>query len=111
MKLLFDENLSPKLPELLAGVYPDSTHVKNCGLNKASDSEVWEFAKAQGFTIVSKDSDFQERSMLWGSPPKVIWLRIPNCTSSEVAEVLKNSLGDIQRFAAQESAKCLELGK
>ena len=111
MKLLFDENLSPKLPELLAGVYPGSTHVKNCGLNKASDSEVWEFAKAQGLTIVSKDSDFQERSMLWGSPPKVIWLRIPNCTSSEVAEVLKNSLGDIQRFTAKESAKCLELGK
>jgi predicted nuclease of predicted toxin-antitoxin system len=110
VKLLFDENLSPKLPALLENVYPGSTHVKNCGLNKASDSEVWEYAKAQGFVIVSKDSDFQERSMLWGSPPKVIWLRIPNCTSFQVAEVLRNSLGDIQRFVAHESAMCLEVG-
>jgi predicted nuclease of predicted toxin-antitoxin system len=111
VKLLFGENLSPKLPVLLKKVYPGSTHVKNCGLNKASDSEVWEYAKTPGFAIVSKDSDFQERSVLWGSPPKVIWLRIPNCTSSEVAEVLRNSLGDIQRFVAQESAMCLEIGK
>ncbi len=111
MKLLFDENLSPKLPEMLEKLYPGSTHVKNCGLNKASDSEVWEYAKAQGLTIVSKDSDFQERSMLWGSPPKVIWLRIPNCNSSEIAEVLRNSLGDIQRFVSQDNTTCLELGK
>jgi predicted nuclease of predicted toxin-antitoxin system len=111
VKLLFDENLSPKLPKLLAEVYPGSTHVKDCALNKASDLEVWEFAKAQGFAIVSKDSDFEERSMLWGSPPKVIWLRIPNCSSLEVAEILRNSLEDIHRFAEQESAKCLELGK
>ena len=111
MKLLFDENLSPKLPELLAKVYPGSTHVKNCGLNNANDSEVWEYAKVQGFVIVSKDSDFQDRTMLWGGPPKVIWLRIPNCTSLEVAEVLKNSLAEIQRFVAQETAICLELGK
>jgi len=90
-------------------VYPGSTHVKNCGLNKASDSAVWEYVKAQGFVIVSNDSDFQERSMLWGSPPKVIWLRIPNCTSLEVTEVLRSSLGDIQRFSAHEGAT-LELG-
>ena len=111
MKLLFDENLSPKLPKLLEGVFPGSTHVKNCGLTRSTDSEVWEFAKAQDFVIVSKDSDFQDRSMLLGSPPKVIWLRISNCTSSEVAEVLRNSLRDIQRFVAHESAMCLELSK
>jgi len=92
VKLLFDENLSPKLPELLEMVYPGSTHVKHCGLNKASDAEVWEYAKAHGFVILSKDSDFQDRSMLWGSPPKVIWLRIPNCASVEVAEVLRNAM-------------------
>lgn len=111
MKLLFDENLSPKLPELLESEYPGSTHVKNCGLNKASDAEVWEYAKAHGCVIVSKDSDFQDRSMLWGSPPKVIWLRIPNCASVEVAEVLRKPLGDVRQFVAHESAMCLKLGK
>ena len=111
MKLLFDENLSPKLPELLEKLYPGSAHVKTCGLNKASDSEVWEYAKTHGFVIVSKDSDFQDRSLLWGSPPKVIWLRIPNCTSLEVAKVLKKSVADIEQFVAQEAVMCLELGK
>jgi predicted nuclease of predicted toxin-antitoxin system len=111
VKLLFDENLSPKLPELLEKLYPGSAHVKTCGLNKASDSEVWEYAKMYGFVIVSKDSDFQDRSLLWGSPPKVIWLRIPNCTSLEVAKVLKKSVADIEQFVAQEAVMCLELGK
>ena len=111
MKLLFDENLSPRLPELLAGVYPGSLHVKNCGLSRASDSEVWEYAKSQGFTIVSKDSDFQERSVLWGSPPKVIWLRLSNCKSAEVTEVLRNSQRVVERFIEHDTATCLELGK
>jgi predicted nuclease of predicted toxin-antitoxin system len=77
VKLLFDENLSPKLPELLEMVYPGSTHVKNCGLNKASDAEVWEYAKAHGFVIVSKDSDFQDRSVLWGSPRRLFGCEFP----------------------------------
>ena len=111
MKLLFDENLSPQLPELLAEVYPGSLHVKHCGLSKANDSEVWEYAKSHGLTIVSKDSDFQERSVLWGSPPKVIWLRIPNCKSAAVAEVLRISQRDVERFIEHDAAICLELGK
>lgn len=111
MKLLFDENLSPHLPELLAEVYPGSLHVKHCGLSKASDSEVWEYAKSHGLTIVSKDSDFQERSVLWGSPPKVIWLRIPNCKSAVVAEALRISRSDIERFIEHDTAQCLALGK
>jgi len=111
VKLLFDENLSPLLPELLAEVYPGSTHVKYCGLNKANDSEVWEYAKSHGLTVVSKDSDFQERSVLWGSPPKVIWLRMPNCKSAAVVEVLRSSRTLVQRFIEHETATCLELGK
>jgi len=85
--------------------------LKNTARKPARVALVEKYAKAQGLTIVSKDSDFQERSMLWGSPPKVIWLRIPNCNSSEIAEVLRNSLGDIQRFVSQDNTTCLELGK
>src|SRR6266480_3145162 len=51
----------------------------------ADDEAIWEYARREGFTIVSKDSDFQERSVLCGSPPKVIWLRIPNSSTSEIA--------------------------
>jgi predicted nuclease of predicted toxin-antitoxin system len=72
MKLLFDQNLSPRLPRLLADIYADSVHVREVGLRDADDSDVWEYAKLNGFTIVSKDSDFQQRSLLYGSPPKFI---------------------------------------
>ena len=59
MKLLFDENLSPNLPRLLAGRFPGTAHVRECGLRGQPDEEVWEYARANHYTIVSKDSDFQ----------------------------------------------------
>jgi predicted nuclease of predicted toxin-antitoxin system len=75
MKLLFDQNLSPRLPRLLADIYAHSLHVREVGLRDADDAVIWDYAKQHGFTIVSKDSDFQQRSLLYGSPPKFIWLR------------------------------------
>jgi predicted nuclease of predicted toxin-antitoxin system len=72
MKLLFDQNLSPRLPRLLADLYAQSVHIREVGLRDASDAEIWECAKANGYAIVSKDSDFQQRSLLEGSPPKFI---------------------------------------
>ena len=61
MKLLFDGNLSPKLPRLLAALFPGSAHVRECGLLGFPDEEVWEYARVNRFVIVSKDSDFQQR--------------------------------------------------
>jgi len=110
VRLLFDENLSPRLPGLLAEIYPGSEHVQNCGLSRASDTGVWEYAKTHGFTIVSKDSDFQERSILWGSPPKVIWLRTRNCKSADVAELLRNARAIVEQFGEHDSETFLELG-
>ena len=72
MKLLFDQNLSPRLPRILADIYADSIHVREVGLRDADDSEIWEYAKTNGYAIVSKDSDFQQRSLLRGAPPKFI---------------------------------------
>jgi predicted nuclease of predicted toxin-antitoxin system len=58
VRLLFDENLAPRLANALSGVYPGSLHVTHCGLRGASDIEIWEYARDNGFVIVSKDSDF-----------------------------------------------------
>lgn len=66
MRLLFDQNLSPRLPRLLADVFPDSMHVRDVGLRDADDATVWQYALANGLTIVSKDSDVQQRSLLFG---------------------------------------------
>jgi predicted nuclease of predicted toxin-antitoxin system len=74
MKLLFDENLSPKLVAALMDVFPDSAHVDRVGLSSSNDDIVWEYARQNDFTLVSKDSDFHEKSLLHGCPPKVIWI-------------------------------------
>ncbi len=88
MKLLFDENLSPKLPRFVAMPFPGSAHVRDCGLLGQTDKDVWEYALTNGFTIVSKDSDFHQRSLLYGYPPKLVWLRIGNCTREQIIQLI-----------------------
>lgn len=96
MKLLFDENLPPKLPGLLTTLFPGSAHVRERGLLGRSDEEVWEYARTNGFTIISKDSDFQQRSLLYGHPPKIIWLRLGNCTREKLLQLITSHEQDIR---------------
>lgn len=107
MKLLFDQNLSPRLPALLAAEYPGSGHVRWFGLAAAPDPVVWTFAAAGGYAIVSKDSDFEQRAILFGHPPKVIWLRVGNCPTAAVAALLRVRLADLQAFEADPAASIL----
>lgn len=108
MKLLFDENLAPRLATALSDIYPGSVHLRDCGLRGASDSEVWQYAEKNGFVIISKDSDFSERSSLYGGPPKVVWLRIGNCTTARVDFMLRNSTVRLAAFEAGDES-CLIL--
>lgn len=110
MKLLFDENLSPRLPRVLADIYPDSTHVHECGLGSADDSAVWQYARKYGFAIVSKDSDFQDRSVLHGHPPKFIWLRAENCSTGEIENLLRVAEPVIKQFNEEDEESYLVLG-
>lgn len=109
MKLLLDENLSPRLTALIGDLYPGSCHVEDCGLLNAPDEEVWRFAAENGFAIVSKDSDFSELSALHGSPPKVIWLRVGNCTTDRAGFALRDSFASIQAFLETNEESCLVL--
>ena len=100
MKLLLDENLSPKLPRLLATHFPGSTHVRECGLLGQPDEDVWEYARASSFAIVSKDSDFQQRSLLYGHPPKLVWLRLGNCNRQQLIQLITTHEQDIHALDA-----------
>ena len=71
MKLLFDQNLSFRLPQALADIYQGALHVRHLALTEADDKEIWLYAAANDCVIVSKDSDFYQRSLLHGHPPKV----------------------------------------
>ena len=98
MKLLFDQNLSPRLPRLLNDLYPGSIHVREAELQEADDPVVWDYAREHGFAIVSKDSDFQQRSLLLGAPPKFVWLRLGNCSVAESLELLRKHSATIHTF-------------
>ncbi len=98
MRLLFDENLSPRLMELLKFDFPDSQHIRNLGMKSATDSEIWEYAITHKFTIVSKDADFQQRSLLYGHPPKIVWIRIGNGSTLDIVVLLKIRIREISAF-------------
>jgi predicted nuclease of predicted toxin-antitoxin system len=98
MKLLFDENLSPNLPGLVLAVFPGSEHVRETGLKGRTDEEIWDYARANGFTIISKDKDFYQRALFYGSPPKLIWLRLGNCTRDELLDLIQRHETDILAF-------------
>jgi predicted nuclease of predicted toxin-antitoxin system len=107
VKLLFDENLPPSLPAALQDRYPGSTHVHDCGLGESDDAVIWEYAKSRGFVIVTKDSDYEQKSVLLGAPPKVIWLRTGNCTSRHLTSLLAAHAGRIEAFAGDEGDSLL----
>ena len=98
MKLLFDNNLSPRLCAALADLYPDSVHVRAVGLHRAPDGQVWDYAREHGYLVVSKDSDFHQRSLLEGFPPKVVWVQRGNCTTAAIIELLRQSVRAIADF-------------
>jgi predicted nuclease of predicted toxin-antitoxin system len=90
MKLLFDQNVSPKLVALLADLFPGSAHADPLGLATADDDVLWNYASTNGFTIISKDEDFNLLSVARGAPPKVIWLQLGNCTTAVVETALRS---------------------
>ncbi|MDF1882319.1 DUF5615 family PIN-like protein [Sulfurimonas sp. SAG-AH-194-C21] len=89
MKLLFDQNLSYRLVSRLKDIYPNSIHIASINLDKSSDRDVWKYAKENNYTIVTKDSDFNEICMLYDFPPHIIWLRLGNSRVSTAEEVLR----------------------
>ena len=110
MKLLLDQNLSHRLVAALADVFPGSLHVRDVGLARAADEALWAHARGAAFTIVSKDSDFQHRVFVEGFPPKIVWLRIGNCSTAEIESLLRRHASDIERFQQDSLSSVLILG-
>jgi predicted nuclease of predicted toxin-antitoxin system len=109
MKLLFDENLSPKLPQRLIDIFPGSLHVRDVGMKATIDPIVWDYAKEHDLMIVSKDSDMHDLSLVLGNPPKVIWLRLGNCSTSQVEVLLRRDFNAIELFYKDDSLSLIAL--
>jgi len=109
MKLLFDQNLSSKLCQMVSDLFPESTHVRILGLSEAADRTIWDYAKANGFVIVSQDVDFAEMATLLSSPPKVIWLRAGNQSTAGISALLRRHADVIRAFWSDDTTACLEI--
>ena len=109
MKLLLDENLSDRIVYKIIDLYPGSEHVKTLALTNTDDGIIWEYAKANNFIVVSKDSDFHQRSLLYGHPPKFVYLRIGNSPTSKIVGILRDNFDIIIQFGSAESESILVL--
>jgi len=109
MKLLLDENLSRRLVPFLQIDYPDSSQVALLGLEKATDREIWQYAANNDYVIVTKDSDFHELSILFGAPPKIIWLKTGNQSKASTLNALISCKDTIEQALAEEGKACVEI--
>lgn len=109
MSLLFDQNLSRKLPALLAAEFPGCEQMFLAGLATADDRAVWAYAASRGLAIVTKDSDFEQLSVTLGPPPKVVWLRVGNGPTRAIVTLLQSRAADIRGFLADPNLALLEL--
>ena len=109
MKLLFDQNLSPRLVARLADLFPGSSHVSLLRLDEVPDTDVWLYAHDNHFVIVTKDADFGELSTLRGFPPKVIWLQVGNCTTGTIENVIREHAEAIERLERESEIGILSL--
>ena len=109
IKLLFDQNISYRLVSRLKDVYPSSAHVASLGLDKSSDIDVWNYAKINGYSIVTKDSDFNELCTLKNFPPHIIWLRLGNSRVSVIQEALEKHKEKICSIVDEKETGIIEI--
>ncbi len=110
MKLLFDNNLSVKLAQFVQDQFPGSAHVFDLKLDKASDRQIFDFARNNEFIIVTKDSDFYHLLNTYGSPPKVIWITLGNSGNAELKEFIFQNMNLFAEFG-NSSKSLLVIGK
>ena len=109
MKLLFDHNLSPRLVTRLADRYLDSQHVFLLEMGEADDRQIWDYAQKHRYVIVTRDSDYNDLSLVRGFPPKVIWIRRGNCSTTEIETLLRTAERSIEDFMQNSKSGVLTL--
>jgi predicted nuclease of predicted toxin-antitoxin system len=109
LKLLLDQNLSRKLVPELAARYPGTSHVLLLGMAKTDDSDIWHYARHHGYTLVTKNTDMVDLCVLRGAPPHVIWLRVGNCTTDLIRDILARSDDRIRQLTGSGARTVLSL--
>jgi len=108
LQLLADENISWRLKRLLSEWDVLPANEINSGA-KITDKIIWQHAKMNNYTILTFDEDFVELHNLYGHPPKIIWLRMGNVTTQDVAKRLTQLQASIMAFSEDEQSGVLEI--
>ncbi|MDH5597766.1 MAG: DUF5615 family PIN-like protein [Cyclobacteriaceae bacterium] len=112
MRLLFDQNISFRVIKKLNNLFPECKHVSDCGLMDCEDSDIWEYARKNDYSIVTFDSDFYDISVINGHPPKIIWVRTGNLRTKDIVKLLMDNKDAIEKFLKNDDFKdisCLEI--
>lgn len=109
MNLLFDQNISFHIVKRIEDIFPGSISVRELGYDNPHDFDIWNFAKSNNFSIVTFDSDFIDISNLRGFPPKIIWLRIGNTSTANLAERIRTEKSNIVDFLNSSENAFLEI--
>jgi len=109
VKLLLDQNISFRLVAKIRDAFPNVEQIRKLGLEDSSDEEIWKFAKQNDYTIVTFDSDFYDLSLVWGQPPKIVWIRTGNLTTTEIERLLRMHSENIRQFIEHSELACLEI--
>ena len=109
MKLLLDENLSRRIVPFIQDIYPDSTQVVLVGLENTDDKTIRQYALAHDFIIVTKDADYYEMTVLYGQPPKIIWLKMGNQSKAETIKTLRDNQKVIEQVLMIQDKACIEI--
>lgn len=110
MKLLLDANLSRRLVPALEAEFPGTSQVALLGMDAANDRAIWQYAREHGFVLVTKDDDFTDLQTLYGYPPKLIVMRMGNCSNQQVRDALLNAAPRLQELLRQDAVGMVELG-
>ncbi len=109
VKLLLDQNISYRLVGKIDPLFPGTEHVRRLGLENKLDNQIWDYAKKEGFTIVTFDSDFYDMSLLRGHPPKLIWITAGNTTTRNLEKILVERAEQLNDFVNNNELGCLEI--
>jgi predicted nuclease of predicted toxin-antitoxin system len=110
VRLLLDENLSERLLQPLAELFPGSEHIGILTKIGTSDRLLWDLARSGGYILTTRDEDFVGMSVLQEAPPKVLWLNVGKSRNAVIAALLKSHATDIERFAGHDEYTFLAIG-
>ena len=97
MRFIVDAQLPPALARFLASLGEDAIHVLDAGLMEANDGEIWSFALQNDWVIITKDEDFQIRASVSKQYPRIVWVRVGNCSKQKLLDVFSKHWAAIKQ--------------